>query len=61
MLTLGIGLKKMKKSYFFDFIGLCGFSALAYGLYLELGLGKSLICCGSLLIVAAIAKNWGDK
>ena len=51
----------MKKSYFFDFIGLCGFASLAYGLYLELGIGKSLVCCGVLLIVAAIAKNWGDK
>lgn len=60
MLICGIELKKMRKSCFFDLVGLIGLGAVSYGSYLELGLGKALCLVGSMCIAAAIAKNWGE-
>ncbi|MEC8919195.1 MAG: hypothetical protein VX796_16490 [Pseudomonadota bacterium] len=54
------------RHYLFDILGLAGFGALTYGLFLRFGLADALIAAGSLLLVLAIfgaraAKRWGGK
>lgn len=43
------------RHYLFDTLGLAGFGALTYGLYLRCGLADALIASGSLLLVLALA------
>lgn len=54
------------RHYLFDILGLAGFGALTYGLFLRFGLADALITAGGLLLVLAIfgaraTKRWGDN
>jgi hypothetical protein len=42
------------RHYLFDTLGLAGFGALTYGLYLRYGLADALIASGGLLLVLAL-------
>ena len=43
------------RSYLIDTLGLAGFGAMTYGLYLRFGLADALIVSGALLMVGALA------
>lgn len=43
------------RTYLIDFLGLTGFGAMTYGLYLRFGLADALIVAGGLTIVTALA------
>jgi len=43
------------RHYLFDILGLCGFGAMTYGLYLRFGLADALIAAGGLLLAMALA------
>lgn len=38
-----------------DTLGLAGFGALNYGIFLKFGLAESLICAGLMLLLASLA------
>ena len=42
------------RSFLFDLLGVAGFGALTYGLYLRFGLADALISAGGLLLVLAL-------
>lgn len=42
------------RHFLFDTLGLAGFGALTYGLYLRYGLADALIASGGLLLVLAL-------
>ncbi|NWO11742.1 hypothetical protein HLV40_15225 [Chromohalobacter salexigens] len=43
------------RHYLFDILGLSGFGALTYGLYLRFGLADALIFSGALLLALGLA------
>lgn len=43
------------RHFLFDTLGIAGFGALTYGLYLRFGLADALISSGGLLLVLALA------
>lgn len=43
------------RHFLFDTLGLVGFGALTYGLYLRFGLADALMASGGLLLVLALA------
>lgn len=49
------------RHYLMDTLGLAGFGALNYGLYLRFGLADALICAGGLLLVMALAGARASK
>ncbi len=49
------------RTYLIDTLGLTGFGALTYGLYLRFGLADALICAGGLLMVMALAAARANK
>ncbi len=49
------------RTYLIDFLGLTGFGAMTYGLYLRFGLADALICAGGLLLVMALAAARATK
>ncbi|WP_188112344.1 hypothetical protein [Salinicola aestuarinus] len=49
------------RHYLFDILGLTGFGALTYGLYLRFGLADALIAGGGMLLVVALAASRAAK
>lgn len=49
------------RNYLIDILGLSGFGAMTYGLYLRFGLADALIVSGALLMVAGLASARANK
>ena len=49
------------RTYLIDSLGLAGFGAMTYGLYLRFGLADALIVAGGLLMVMALAAARATK
>ena len=49
------------RTYLIDPLGLAGFGAMTYGLYLRFGLADALIAAGGLMFVMALAAARASK
>lgn len=49
------------RSYLIDTLGLAGFGAMTYGLYLRFGLADALIVSGALMMLTALAGARASK
>lgn len=49
------------RTYLIDTLGLTGFGAMTYGLYLRFGLADALIAAGGMMLVMALAAARATK
>ncbi|MEC7815834.1 MAG: hypothetical protein VX939_06155 [Pseudomonadota bacterium] len=49
------------RTYLIDTLGLTGFGAMTYGLYLRFGLADALIVAGGMMLVMALAAARASK